>query len=554
MAVIETLSHDGAVQGRDAEVMQGRQACADAAWRDASVHLSRADEASPLAPPELELLATASYMLADDAAYAGCLERAHHGYLAAGDRTRAARCAFWIGHNSLFRGDPFRAGGWFARAHRILGDQDCVEAGYLLIPVWLGEMASGDYERGHATAVRAEQVGERFGDLDLTWLARDDQARALLNLGRVEEGLRLVDEAMLAATSERLSPIVAGILYCNTLSFCQDSFEVAHARAWMLGLARWCDGQPAMVEHNGLCQVHRAEVLELEGAWGDALDAAELAASRFDHGVLNQLASGRARYRKGEIHRLRGDFEAAERAFRHANERGYQPQPGLALLRLEQGDPAAAAAMIRRALRETVQPLPRARLLPAAVQILLVAGEPDDASAAATELDDIAGSQGTSMLRAQAAYATGAVALVGDDPEGALIALRQSLGLWLDLGAPYEVARTRALIALACRALADEETATIEQDAARSSFSAMGARADVARLDARRSRRTAAGLTDRELEVLRLVSAGRSNREIAATLVISEHTVARHVQNILGKVGASSRTAASAFAHQHGLV
>jgi DNA-binding NarL/FixJ family response regulator len=536
------------------DVARGRQAHANAEWVDASAHLSRADEAMALGPADLELLATASYMLGDDAAYAACLERAHHAYLAAGNERRAVRCAFWIGHNRLFRGDPVQAGGWFARAHRILGDQDCVEAGYLLIPEWLMEMARGDFERGHAKAVRAEEMAVRFGDLDLTWLARDDQARALLNMGRVDEGLRLVDEAIVAATAEELSPIVTGILYCNTLVFCQDSLEVAHARAWMLGLVRWCDSQPTMVEHNGLCQVHRAEVLELDGAWADALDAAKLAADRFDQGVLNHLASGTARYRQGEIHRLRGDLDAAEKAFLEASARGYEPQPGLALLRLAQGDSSTAAAAIRRVLRETVQRLPRARLLPAFVEIMLAAGEQDDASAASTELDDIARLQGTSMLRAQAAYAAGSVSLAGDAPVDALIALRQALRLWLGLAAPYEVARTRTLIALACRALADVETATMELDAARSSFGAIGARAEAARVDGLRAGRRKAGLTEREMEVLRLVAAGHSNRDIATTLVISEHTVARHVQNILGKVGASSRTAASAFAHKHGLV
>ena len=546
------MSHDEEVPGRD--VARGRQAFADAEWVDASAHLSRADEAMALEPADLELLATASYMLGDDAAYAARLTRAHHAHLAAGDDRRAARCAFWIGHNRMFRGDPVQAGGWFARARRILGDQDCVEAGYLLIPAWLTAMAGGDFERGHDMAVRAEEMGERFGDLDLAWLARDDQARALLNMGRVEEGLRLVDEAIIAVASEELSPIVAGILYCNTLVFCQDSLEVAHARAWMLGLVRWCVSQPAMVEHNGLCQVHRAEVLELDGAWADALDAAKMAADRFDQGVLNQLASGRARYRQGEIHRLRGDLDAAEEAFLKASARGYEPQPGLALLRLEQGDSATAAAAIRRVLRETVQRLPRARLLPAFVEIMLAAGELADASAASTELDDIARLQGTSMLRAQATYAAGSVSLAGDDPAGALISLRQALGLWLGLAAPYEVARTRTLIALACRALADVETATMELDAAQSSFGAIGARTEAARIDGLRAGPGKAGLTGREVEVLRLVASGRSNRDIATTLVISEHTVARHVQNILHKVGASSRTAASAFAHQHGLV
>ena len=234
--------------------------------------------------------------------------------------------------------------------------------------------------------------------------------------------------------------------------------------------------------------------------------------------------------------------------------RGYEPQPGLALLRLGQGDHATSAAAIRRALRETVQRLPRARLLPAFVQIMLAAGEMDDASGASAELDGIAQLQGTTVLRAQAAYAAGSVALAGDDPAGALVALRRALGLWLGLAAPYEVARTRTLIGLACRALADEDTAAMELDAALASFTALGALADVIGSTPLRAQRGKHGLTEREVEVLRLVATGRSNREIATTLVISEHTVARHVQNILAKVGASSRTAASDFAHKHGLV
>jgi DNA-binding NarL/FixJ family response regulator len=554
LASQEVVGDDRAVQGPDTDLARGRQAWADAAWLDASAHLSRADDAARLEPADLELLATASYMLGNDAAYATCLERAHHAYLAAGDARRAVRCAFWIGHNRLFRGDPVQASGWFARAHRMLGDQDCVEAGYLLIPAWLMEMDRGDFERGYDLAVRAEGVGERFGDLDLAWLARDDQARALLNLGRVEEGLRLVDEAMIATTSGELSPIVTGIMYCNSLAFCQDALEVVHAREWMLALVRWCDSQPAMVEHNGLCQVHRAEILELGGAWSDALDAAVLAADRFGHGVLNQFAGGKARYRQGEIHRLRGQYGAAEQAFREAGARGYEPQPGLALLRLAQGDKASSAAAIRRALRETVQRLPRARLLPAFVQIMLATGEIDDATSASAELDETAQSQGTTVLRAHAAYTAGSVALAVDGPEGALVALRRALGLWLALAAPYEVARTRTLIALACRALADDDSAAIELDAALAAFTAMGALPDVTRVDALRAGRGRHGLTEREEEVLRLVATGCSNRQIATTLMISEHTVARHVQNILAKVGASSRTAASAFAHKHGLV
>jgi DNA-binding NarL/FixJ family response regulator len=314
-------------------------------------------------------------------------------------------------------------------------------------------------------------------------------------------------------------------VYCNTLAFCQDAFEVAHAREWMLALMRWCNSQPAMVEHNGLCQVHRAEVLELGGAWADALDAAGLAADRFDQGVLNQFASGKARYLQGEIHRLRGEYDAAEGSLSGSQRARVRAATWSCVTPPRTGRPGDVGGRHPcRALRETVQRIPRARLLPAFVLIMLAAGELDDASGASAELDGIAQLQGTTVLHAQAAYATGSVALAGDDPAGALVALRRALGLWLGLAAPYEVARTRTLIALACRALADEDTAAMELDAALASFTALGALADVTRVDPLRPQRGKHGLTEREVQVLRLVAIGRSNREIATTLVISEHT------------------------------
>ena len=538
----------------EAGVILGRESYGGARWLDAFEQLTRADAAEPLAPHDLELLARSAYMLGRDDVYVACLERAQNGYLAAGDEPRAVRCAFWIGHNRLFRGEIVHAGGWFARARRLLGERDSVERGYLLIPKWLGEMGQGDYEQGLATATQAAAIGERFDDLDLTWLARDEQGRALFNLGRTEEALRLVDEIMIVATSGVLSPIVTGIVYCNTLIYCQDALELAHAREWTLALTQWCDHQPTMIEHNGLCQVHRAEVLEVGGAWTDALAAARRAAERFEAGVLNQLAAGKARYRQGEIHRLRGEFPAAEDAYRQASLRGYEPQPGHALLRLAQGDKAASAATIRRALRETPQRLRRARLLPAFAQIMLAVGELDDASAAAQELAESAELQRNVLFRAQAAFALGSVKLAANDPAGALMDLRTALGLWLGLDAPYEVARVRTLIGLACRALDDLDTAAFELDAAQAAFTNLGAAPDAARIDAVRSHRPAYGLTEREIEVLRLICAGKSNREIASALVISEHTVARHVQNILTKIDVSSRTAASAFAYQHHLL
>jgi hypothetical protein len=294
--------------GASAELERGRQAYAREFWRDAFEALSKADQAAPLGAEDLELLARSAYLLGRDDDYVSGLERAHHAYLDAGEAPRAVRCAFWIGHNMLFRGEAARARGWFSRAQRQLDqwERDCVERGYLLTPTWLEQMARGDWEAGRATAAEAAEIGERFGDLDLVWLARDDQGRALLKQGRSDEGLRLVDEALVVAGARELSPIVTGIVYCNTIAFCRDAYELRHAREWTDALTTWCRRQPEMVAHNGLCLVHRAEILQLRGAWGDALVEAQRATERFTSGVLNQLAVGKALYRQGEIYRLRG--------------------------------------------------------------------------------------------------------------------------------------------------------------------------------------------------------------------------------------------------------
>jgi DNA-binding NarL/FixJ family response regulator len=537
-----------------AALARGRESYAASRWREAFASLSSADRALPLGAEDLELLSRAAYMLGRDDDYLGALERAYRTHVDAGHAERGARCAFWIGHNLLFRGERGRASGWFSRGNRLLEklDADCVERGYLLIPVWLEQMGLGDYEAARATAAQAAEIAERFDDQDLLWLARDDQGCALIKQGRVVDGLRLVDEVLVAATAGELSAIVTGIVYCNTIAFCRDAYELRHAREWTEALAQWCDAQPEMVAHNGLCLVHRAEILQLRGAWEDAMEQARRAGERFTRGVLNQLATGKAHYRQGEIHRLRGRIDSAEDAYREASRCGVQPQPGLALLRLAQGNGAAAAAAIRRAVGETTQPLKRAALLPAYVEIMLAVGERERADAGCRELEEVAQRQASDALRAMAAQVRGAVALAEGDAERALVALRQAFVLWHELAAPYEVARVRVSMASACRALADEDGATLELEAAREAFAQIGAAPDLASIDARPSELH--GLTAREAEVLRLVAAGKSNREIATELVISEHTVARHLQNIFAKLGVSSRTAASVFAFQHGLV
>jgi DNA-binding CsgD family transcriptional regulator len=542
-----------------AELGRGRECYAGGAWLEANAALTAADQVADLGGEDLELLARSAYMLGRDDDYVSGLERAHDVYVDAAEPLRAVRCAFWIGHSMLFRGDTPRARGWFARAQRLLERDaaNCVERGWMLIPVWLEQMSRGEWEAGHDTAARAAVIGEHFGDSDLFWLARDEQARALVKQGRVEDGLRLLDEALVVTTAGELSPVVTGIVYCNTIAFCRDAYEVRYASAWTDALTQWCDRQPEMVAHNGLCLVHRAEILQLRGAWADALEEASRAAERFTRGVLNQLASGKALYRQGEIHRLRGELAAAEAAYRAASRNGCEPQPGLALLRLAQGKRDAAAAAIRRAVGEATEPLTRAALLPAYVEIMLESGDVETARSASRQLDEIAERQGTEALAAMSASALGAVALAAHDPQAGLVAGRRAADAWRQLGARYEVARARVLVALACRSLGDDDTAALELESARDVFAELGAAPDVARVAALgtgRGHTDAHGLTRRELEVLQLVAAGKSNREIAAALVISERTVARHLQNIFAKLRVSSRTAASAFAFEHDLV
>jgi DNA-binding CsgD family transcriptional regulator/tetratricopeptide (TPR) repeat protein len=540
------------------ELERGRDAYARRTWLDAYTSLSRADGASPLGAEDLELLANSASMVGRMDDYLALLERAHRAYLDAGEGLRAARTAGWIGMTLAIRGEIGPAGGWFGRAQRLVEREgrDSVEQGYLLLPVALQHEAAGDYEAAYAAAVDAARTGERFGDADLSTMALHVQGLARIKQARVEEGLALLDEAMVAVTAGEVSPVVTGIVYCGVIAGCEEAFEPRRAQEWTDALSRWIETQPQMVAFTGRCLAHRAGVMQLRGAWRDALEEAKLARKRSEQ-VMNRAATGQALYQQGELHRLRGDFAAAEAAYRDANGYGREPQPGLALLRFGQGDAEAAVAPIRRALGEAREPLQRAGLLPAYAEIMLIVGNVEEARDAGRELEEIAAVSERPMLGAIAASVRGAVELAEGDAEAALFSLRRAWQVWQELEAPYEAARTRVLVGLACRALGDDDSAALELEAARDVFEQLGAAPDVARVDAHTAPAAPAdthGLSPRELEVLRLVAAGKTNREIASILVVSEHTVARHVQNIFAKVGVSSRTAAGAFAFEHDLV
>jgi DNA-binding CsgD family transcriptional regulator len=537
------------------ELERGREAYARSSWAAAYDALAAAEGAVPLDAADLVLLSTAAYMLGREDEWMRLLGDACGRFAESGDACRAARCAFWVGMQLAIRGQTGPATGWLGRTHRLLESEgDCVERAYLLMPVAIQREAEGDVDGSAETAASAADAARRFGDPDLFALALFTQGDVLARHARVREGLALLDEAMVAVTAEGVHPIVTGIVYCGVILACEDVHDVRRAREWTDALAHWCEDQTDLLAFTGRCSVHRAEILRLRGAWQDALVEAKRA-DRRSEAAANQAAAARAAYLCGEVRRLRGELADAEAAFRRASRLGFEPQPGWALLRLAQGESAAAAMAIRRALAETSEPLKRASLLPASAEIMIAAGELEEARAACAELEQVCADYDSELLRAQLAQTRGAIALASGDPDAALTHLRSAFQAWQELEAPYETARTRLLVGRACREVGDEDAFALELQAARETFERLGAAADVAAVDALTGAEAPPhGLSSRELEVLRLLAKGLSNREIASELVISQHTVARHVQNIFRKLDVGSRSAAGAFAFEHDLV
>jgi DNA-binding NarL/FixJ family response regulator len=527
-------------------------------WGDDFAELSAAQsEGQPLSAEDLERLAVAAYMVGRDDACGDAWTSAHRAWLRDGEAERAASCAFRQALGLFFRGELAPAMGWVGRGGRLLDEsgRDCVERAWLAMLKALPLLFQGDAEAAHPVFVEAGRIAERFADPDAAVFARLGHGYALILREQVAEGVALLDEVMVAVTADEVAPMLAGIAYCQVIALCHAVLDIRRAREWTAALTRWCDSQPDLVPFRGNCLVHRCEIFQLQGAWTDAQDAARRAC-RWLAGPPAWDALGSAYYQLAEIQRLRGELPEAEASYRQASVAGRDPEPGMSLLRLAQRRIDLALPAIRRALEEAQDPMARLRLLPGYVEVMLEAGDVAAARVAADELGALAARFDTQYVNALAAHALGAVLLAEGDPRAALTALRTAQRRWRDLEATHHAARVRVLLGVACRALGDSASAELEFEAARGALEELGAVPDLERLASLVAGPSPAGgpLSRREREVLVLVAAGKTNRAIAAELVISEKTVARHVSNILTKLRLSSRAEATAYAYKRGLV
>jgi DNA-binding CsgD family transcriptional regulator len=535
---------------------EGRQAGAvgqAAEWQGTFEALSARDSGDGLGAAELEALGEAAWWLSRLPECISARERSVAAYVAEGNCRQAALVALRLFYTFSVRGESPIAGGWLRRATRLLeGEPEGVEHGQLALADARVARARGDSARELSSAQRAIALGQQFGDPDLVALGRYIEGRLLVRQGAVHDGMATLDEAMLSAMQGELGPMATGQVYCNVIAACQELGDLRRAGEWTEALRGWCASQPASV-FPGLCRAHRAEVLRARGAWDEA-EREALQASEDLRETMPVFAS-EALYQLGEVQRQRGDLDAAEQTFRRANDLGFEPQPGLALVRLARGNAGAAAASMRSALSQEPNRLRRARLLSAHVEIAIAGDDLPTARGAAEELAEIASEYGSVTLEAAAAFARGRVELACGEASAALASLHQAWESWSTADCPFEAAEARRAVGLACREVGDADGAELALSSSLAMFEQLGAKAEARRTAAQLSvRPSVAGLTPRELEVLRLVAAGKSNREIAAELYLSVKTVARHLSNIFDKIEVSSRAAATAFAYEHGVI
>ena len=511
-------------------------------WVAARAAFRAAERQRDLAADDVYALANCSWWLGELDEALPVMEQAYRLSLDEGRAGAAALVALDIGYTFALRGEEARSSGWMRRAARHLeGLPHGVEHGYFRHVDFEVAFSARDLDAAYEAAQDVGALGERFGDATLSALGTLGRGRVLVRGGAVDEGVALLDEAMVAAVSDRLDPSWAGNIYCHLMLACHEISDIRRAGEWTEVTARWCQGMPGAGPFMGICRVHRAQVMQVRGAWDQAereLEHVYDELSQFEAEVVAE-----AHYLHGDVRRLRGDLAGAEARYRAALRLGRDPQPGLALLHLDRGRADSAAASLRLALAGTEgDPLERAKILPAVVEVAVARGDVDTAQEAVGELEEIAATYGTTGLAAVAFSARSALLVAAEEHEAAMPVLRRALLTWQQLGAPYEAARVRLRTARVCEVLGDPEAARLHRDAAETDLARLGARPAVGDAAGPRSD----GLTAREAEVLALVASGRSNQQIADGLVLSVRTVERHLATVYQKLGLQGRNARAA--------
>ncbi len=500
------------------------------AWHDASWWLGHAEQSLELA------------------------ELAHRRLVEAGQTTRAAKEAIGLGFLLMLRGDLATGSGWLQRGRSML-EQVPEEPSHAYV-VYLDAQSAlygGDLAKAVGLAHEASATARNAADSTLLSLALMTEGTAHLRGGAVAEGMALLDEAMLPVRTGQLSPEVTGNLYCQMIAVCWELADLRRAREWTAATERWCAGFESSVMFSGICRMHRVQLQQVSGAWDAAAAGARVVCTELVGMNTSVVAEGH--YLLGDLLRLRGATADAEAAYVRAHELGRDPQPGHALLTSQAGHTGNALASLKTALTaHQGADYARVPLLRAIVDLALEMGDQVAARDAGAQLTSIAERWPSDGLAAEAAHARGALQLASGDYAHATWTLREAIRRWQELDSPYSCARARMLLAEACSALDDQAAVALELDAAARILAGLGAVVDLARLQRLRSGPDRlSGLTPREAEILSRVAEGGTNKQIAAHLVISEKTVARHLANIYLKLGVSTRTAAVAWARRAGL-
>jgi class 3 adenylate cyclase len=464
-------------------VQQGRDAYHGHAWHDAFDLLRQVDAETSLTPEDLAFLAESAWFAGDPDAAIEARERAHAGYLGQGDKCHAAEIALQLALDHFERLESAVGNGWLGRAARLLDQtpNECAAHGWQATTLaYLAMRIRGDTEEGLRQARLAQELGERLGVPAIQALALQGQGRALINLGKIDEGLALIDESAIAAISGELDPLTTGKIYCSTISICRSLADWRRAVEWTDAAERWCHRQNVS-GFPGICRVFRAEIMDFRGSWADAEREAKRACEEL--GGYDLLVTGEAQYEIGEVRLRVGDLEGAREAFRQAHQLNRVPEPGMSLLRLAQGDAQAANISIKRALASVEsRAFIQVRLLPAAVEIGLAAEDLGAVPQYVATLEQIAGSFRTTAVTATADYARGRLLLAQGDAAMAMTSLRHAVELWHELGAPYETARARTALGEALRDVGDENAGRLEFESAKAAFERLGALPDAKRV------------------------------------------------------------------------